>query len=87
MKKIITVLLVSIFCAGFAQELPRNRFEEPDHIYERPDTGTNNAEPEVAYNPGNPGDPVPVDMYIPFLLLTAAGLIVYTARKKNNALS
>lgn len=30
----------------------------------------------------NPGDPVPIDGYIPLLLLTAVGFIIYQTRKE-----
>lgn len=33
--------------------------------------------------PGNPGGPVPIDQYIPFLLVLAAGLVIYTQRKES----
>ncbi len=33
--------------------------------------------------PPNPSDPVPIDDYIPILLITAGVMIVYYARKRN----
>jgi len=38
-----------------------------------------NEQPEA---PGNPGEPVPIDGYLPLLLLSAAVLIFYAQRKK-----
>lgn len=34
---------------------------------------------------GNPGDPVPVDDYVPLLFLAAAGIIIATAYRKKTA--
>ena len=36
---------------------------------------------------GNPGDPAPIDDYIPLLIITAVGIIIYKARKNKNLLS
>lgn len=36
-------------------------------------------------NGGNPGDPVPVDDYVPLLFLAAAGIIIATAYRKKTA--
>ena len=36
----------------------------------------------VQKGPGNPGDPVPIDNYIPFLLIAALGLIIYQVQTK-----
>ena len=38
---------------------------------------------EEPNSPGNPGGPVPIDQYIPFLLVLAAGLVIYTQRKES----
>ena len=43
----------------------------------------NNLDKECRGNNPNPGDPVPIDDYIPLLVIIAAGMIVYhTYRKK-----
>ncbi len=41
-----------------------------------------NEGPEVAYDPGNPSDPAPIDNYIPLLLMSAIGIIFYATYKK-----
>lgn len=48
-----------------------------DHTYDNTTTGT-----EAGDGPPNPSDPVPIDNYLPVLLITASGMIVYFARKR-----
>lgn len=48
-----------------------------DHSYDNPQTDT-----EADDGTPNPGDPVPIDNYLPVLLITASGMIVYFARKR-----
>lgn len=47
------------------------------------------ADPPKDPNPGNPGggDDLPIDDYLPLLLLTATGIIFYTVRKKAKTIS
>lgn len=97
MRKILSFILICIslvvysqapnrFAEGDEQSLmskstPENSGEYPTQQYENP-----NAAPAVVQandNPGNPGSVVPIDDYIPLLLIAAMGLIVYnTYRKK-----
>ena len=56
------------------KENPR---EYPIQQYDNP-----NAAPALANDPGNPGDPVPIDDYIPLLLITAVGIIVHAGWRK-----
>lgn len=79
------------FSIAFAQEQSTNRFEEAEQEH-KTDYGQSatSKEPEVAFDPGNPDgeDDLPVDDYIPLLLLTGVGIIVYTTyRKKQMAKS
>lgn len=50
----------------------------------------NEAEKDLAPSPqgktGNPADPAPIDDYVPLLVLTAIGIIVYIVHKKRNLL-
>lgn len=50
-----------------------------DHTYDNTTTGT-----EADDGPPNPSDPVPIDNYLPVLLITASGMIVYFARKRKD---
>lgn len=76
------------FTIGFAQELPTNRFEETEQDYNNEYSEPTVAkEPETAGFPGNPGEPVPIDDYIPLLIVAAVGIIVYKSYTKNKALS
>lgn len=94
MRKILSFILICIslvvysqaqnrFAEGDEQNLmskstPENSGEYPTQQYENP-----NAAPAADGDPGNPGDVVPIDDYIPLLLIAAMGLIVYnTYRKK-----
>ena len=86
MKNFLIVISLLFFSFGPAQ-LP-NRFDESAQNDDKEHTETAAREPEVAYdNPGNVGDPTPIDGYIPLLALTAIGLIIYITQKKKNLLS
>ena len=78
------------FSIGFAQKQSTNRFEETDqeHIADFGESPTS-KEPEVAYSGGNPPgeDDLPIDDYIPLLIVAAVGIIVYKSYTKNKALS
>lgn len=82
MKKILFGILLFINALGFAQ-MQDNRFSEQEA--EAVTDGTEiapSADPAVQAGPGNPGDPVPVDNYIPFLAITAVGIMVYSTYRK-----
>ena len=88
MKKYIYVLIIFISFSVTAQT-QTNVFDDTAEMAEREEytdaySDLPEKEPEIAYGPGNPGeDPVPIDDYIPLLLIAAMGLIVYnTYRKK-----
>ncbi len=88
MKKTIYLILLVISVFGFAQQGP-NPFSEPEsqNAFSR-DNSVKDERPKGGQvqsldgGGGNPGDPVPNDNYIPFLLLTAVGLIIYQVRKQ-----
>lgn len=82
MKKYIAIIIICI-SFGVTAQTQANIFDdtaEPAEQGNRTDaySDVTEKEPEVAYSPGNPGeDPVPIDDYIPLLLIIAAGLIAY----------
>lgn len=45
-----------------------------------PNTDTSDS-PTESIGPGNPGEPVPIDGYLPFLLIGSLGLVFYYQRK------
>ena len=93
MKKLQLLLLLIFFNLGFAQVEADNRFSKSET--ETTTTGKYNQEADDAINnddvlqrgPGNVGDPVPINQYVGFLLVTAVGFILYTTQKKRKFLS
>jgi len=83
MKKILYIILFSISILSAAQKGP-NRFMEEESISAAPKEDTGQS--PIARNPGDPNDPVPIDDYIPLLLLTGVGLIFLIHRKKKPSL-
>ena len=90
MKKIryILFLLISIF--SFAQSGPNPFAEkESESAFNKPNATKDNetqVKDNTAFDPGggNPGNPVPIDNYIPLLIITAVGIMVYhTSQRKN----
>ena len=89
------LLLIFFFCIGsWAQAQDDNN---PFSSAERNNEATQSEKPAFetanAGGPGNPGggsqddDPVPIDDYIPLLVVTALGIILYTSHKKRNRLA
>ncbi|WP_332030204.1 hypothetical protein [Kaistella sp.] len=81
MKKYIAIIIIFI-SFGVTAQTQANIFDdtaEPAEQGTRTDTYSDvpEKEPEVAYSPGNPGEPVPIDDYLPLLVIIAAGLITY----------
>ena len=74
MKKFIVLFFCLMLTSVAAQSDNSNVFDS--------------AEPEVSENSvqhkgdPNPGDPVPIDNYIPFLSIVAVGVILYSATKR-----
>jgi len=87
MKKLFILILISLYTGIFAQ-VGKNRFEESNQSgFERTVDHTNeqssdNPQAGKDGGAGNPGETVPIDNYIPFLLITALGLIIYQARRE-----
>lgn len=90
MKKNISLILIFLFAIVFSQH-SENRFDqESESAFENtaPENKVpKNNGPVVAYGPGNPGNNVPIDDYIPLLVLAALGIIIYKTRKNRNLLS
>lgn len=75
MKKIIVIFVMALSGFTFAQESSDNPF-----VY---DNGTTELQEEDVL-PGNPGD-VPIDDYIPALLIVAVAFVIAYANKKKVA--
>ena len=89
MKRILILILFSFFSTVVAQE-SANRFKEGEDeaTYQKanlPDNSSLGDQPQPG--PGNPGDTVPIDDYIPLLVIAAVGIIIYQTQKKKNLLS
>lgn len=88
-----STLFLFIFFIGnilFAQQ-GDNRFSQSEKSNSNYEETTSAAEAANG-GPGNPpGDddpePVPIDDYLPFLMITALGIIIYNTHKKKNLLS
>lgn len=78
MKKILIIITLSLGISGFAQQ--SNRFSEAEHTEAVDHTA--NLDPVEEAGPGNPGDPMPVDDYLPVLWAAAALLILYSRTRK-----
>lgn len=82
MKKLFFIILLLFQMVVYAQPSSDNPFAREDANQE--------ANAEISKNqvaastePGDPGETIPIDDYIPLLLIAAMGLIVYnTYRKK-----
>lgn len=86
MKRIVIVLLIfSSYILQAQQE--DNPFHESEKIAtEQPNENLKKGGDITARGIGNPPKPVPIDEYIPLLITTALGVIVYRAypRKKGS---
>ena len=90
MKKFFLLLLLPYFSVVYSQQ-STNRFDQEDRsemenrsaMGDRSMQNTNEEEGDVVQKgPGNPGEPVPIDGYIPLLLITAVGFIIYQTCKE-----
>jgi hypothetical protein len=88
MKRIFIVLLLTIFAFNYAQS--DNRFSDSEQQtteLEKTNSGASVDPQERDGGPGGPGEIVSIDHYLPFLMITAVGLIVFAAHKKKKLLS
>lgn len=87
MKKYIYIFIIFI-SFGVTAQTQTNVFDDTAEMAEREEytdaySDVPEKEPEIAYGPGNPGeDPVPIDDYLPLLLVTAVGIIVHAGWRK-----
>lgn len=88
MKKTIYILLFLVSYFSFAQQGP-NPFAEPqsENTFSHDSSLKDEKPPKDQVQSkdgggGNPGDPTPIDDYLPLLLITAVGLIIYQVRKQ-----
>ena len=88
MKKYLSVLFIAFSAVTFAQ-FQDNLFEKEKAVKQPTSEISAGSETQVADNgessieiPGNPGaEPVPIDDYIPVLLLSGFALVVYYQRR------
>ena len=86
MKKYIYILIIFI-SFGVTAQTQTNVFDDTAEMADREEytdaySDVPEKEPEIAYGPGNPGNPVPIDDYLPLLLITAVGIIVHAGCRK-----
>lgn len=86
MRKIIAAVFIFLSVITYSQW--SNTFSEKEGDAVKSTPKVDETEPGYAEyinqsaelddeNPPNPGDPIPIDDYIPLLLMVAAGLIIY----------
>lgn len=85
MKKLVLVLVILLYNVGFGQyDGSNNTFrksEQPQTQHSQNEQPSGIGEHEEG-GPGNPEEPVPIDDYIPLLVMVAFGMIVYTNYRK-----
>ena len=95
MKKILYIFFFLIGTLHFAQGVAANPFEESEKdnnsIESRSTNQSNWQSPtddsQFDSGGGNPNPDLPIDDYIPLLILAALGIIIYKTRKNRNLLS
>ena len=88
MKKYLTILILFLSLSVFAQEETNPFATSENRNTETPANGeSKDSEVVVSKGPGGPGEPVPINDYIPLLLLAAVGLIVYQVRKQKQSVN
>ncbi|MBW7676264.1 hypothetical protein [Chryseobacterium chendengshani] len=75
MKKILITSFILCSFFGLSQQ-NSNIFTKDNTTYSESTT-----EQDVMVEPGNPGDPVPIDNYIPPLMVISILLIIYSSKK------
>lgn len=81
MRQFLVVLFFVLFSVSSNGQI------QDDNIYNQTekDESTLLQSPEVGTNGnGNPGEPVPIDSYIPILILISIGIIAYSTYKKKS---
>ncbi len=82
MKRIILAITIAMGGIMYAQQTTEISSDTQGNVFIEAESPSANDD-YVAQVDSDPGDPnVPIDDYIPFLLLAAVGLIYYTYRRK-----
>lgn len=84
MRNIIFIMFLMVSGDVISQAMNVNRFDNGNEkIYEQQQSAQiqdeyqqKDPQPQAS-NPSNPGDPVPIDDYLPLLLIIAVGIIVH----------
>lgn len=88
MKKVLYIFFLLVSTLHFGQGAA-NPFEDAEN-----ENSTLESKPVVESEPhsgtldsggGNPGDPLPIDDYMPLLVSTAVGIAIYAARQKKKS--
>lgn len=80
MKKLLFILTFLVFGRSFSQDIQKdNIYNQSSQVQDQDYTVE-----EANDSPADPPNPVPVDDYIPLLVIFGLGLIVYQSRKKLN---
>ena len=75
MRVYILIIICSVTFM-FGQDYSTNRFSEEENNFEKEKKAESSLELQALESPGNPSE-LPVDDYIPLLILTAVGGIIY----------
>ena len=75
MKKVIFLFLIIFSGVFFAQT------KTDDNVFKDTEN-QNNTSKNTTTDPGAPGDPVPINEYVPFLVLSGMVAIVYYQKKQ-----
>jgi hypothetical protein len=89
-------ILTSLFCSAqsgpnpFAEKESNNTFSKGTAAREtqsQPAPQNQQGESNLDSGGGNPADPLPIDNYIPLLIITAVGIIVYQTNKQKKIIT
>lgn len=90
MKKTLYLFFLLLSVMSFSQD-PTNRFAESEKdnstLNSNKSIETEEEPPTQTLNGGNPADPIPVDDYLPLLVVAAVGIIIYKAYPRKNLVS
>ena len=77
MRKVIAVLVTFFSVFVFSQTLlePGDRQDLQNNRFEQKQTALADGSVKTTDSPGNAGDPVPIDDFLPFLLVAAVSMI------------
>jgi len=81
MKKLFFIILLLFQMVVYAQSTSDNPFARED-ANQQANAEIPKDEIAASDGPGDPGDTVPIDDYLPLLLVTAVGIIVHAGWRK-----